>query len=403
MLKNRLIYILIFSASAYFVYIYGGTLPWLLFEFVAIAPVISLIYLLFCYISIDCKQKLESDYVDKYGTAVLNVRLWNCFILSVPLVRVRFMSDNIAFSQVSETEIASLGPLEERTVQLTAKCMLSGKFRLGAQWLEFYDVLGIFRLGRRLKNPADITVSPRVLDASVHIPYRDNGVSQSLKSGMNYDPLEYNDIREYASGDSMRAIHWKASVKKNQLMVKDNRVPDEVHATVICDCSFAGREGDAFYLLRDRLIEYAVMLVDDCMDKHYEVDFACSGSIVPIFCHLRTAEDFPLILEAVCVKREEAVPDAAALLGQVLQNSERSRLLLLVSPNRSTRLDEALQAARLWKVPVSVYDADMPLPSESGVDDAAHLSVKHRRRAAKNSRKAADGRLRGVPNQSKAG
>lgn len=407
MLKNRIVYIAIFSASAYFVYIYGGMLPWLLFEFVAAAPVISLLYLLFCFISIGCRQKLECDTVEKYGEAVLNVRLWNCFILSVPLVRVRFMRSNVAFTQVSETEIASLGPLEERTVRLTAKCMLCGTFRLGVQWIEFYDVLGIFRLSRRLKNPTEITVTPRVLDMSCSAAYRDNGVSLALRSGMNYDPLEYNDIREYMSGDNMRSIHWKASVKKNQLMVKDNRVPDEVHATVLCDCNFAGRGLDDTMKLRDRLIEYAVMLADDCLSKHYEVDFACTGAEVPVLIHLRSAADYPLVAEAVCAPRSEPAPDAPALLGQVLQSTDRSRMLLFVSAEHSTKLDEALLAACMWKVPVTLYDADQPLPGENGDYEEPAASKKSRRaekrRQAERSGEHVKAGAAALVNQSKAG
>lgn len=99
----------------------------------------------------------------------------------------------------------------------------SGRFCVNAKYIQFVDLLGICERKVDLSESAECMVLPfgelRNQEAS-HIYI--NGVAESMESKeKGYDFSEISGIREYIPGDKLQNIHWKLSVKKDELMVKE--------------------------------------------------------------------------------------------------------------------------------------------------------------------------------------
>lgn len=98
-----------------------------------------------------------------------------------------------------------------------------GKFCVNAKYIRFTDLLGICNLKVDLQEQAECLVFPAEMtrDKEASQIYH-NGVAESTESKeKGYDFSEISGIREYIPGDKLQNIHWKLSVKKDELMVKE--------------------------------------------------------------------------------------------------------------------------------------------------------------------------------------
>lgn len=99
----------------------------------------------------------------------------------------------------------------------------SGRFCVSAKSVRFADLLGICELNAELKERAECLIlpsgEPRNQEAG-HIYI--NGVTEAMESKeKGYDFSDVSGIREYIPGDKLQNIHWKLSMKKDELMVKE--------------------------------------------------------------------------------------------------------------------------------------------------------------------------------------
>ncbi|MDE6625765.1 MAG: DUF58 domain-containing protein [Lachnospiraceae bacterium] len=98
-----------------------------------------------------------------------------------------------------------------------------GRFVVTAENIRLTDLLGIYEVEVPLKEVRECLVFPvgeeRNQEAGqMYI----NGVTEAMESKeKGYDFSEVSGIREYIPGDKLQNIHWKLSVKKDELMVKE--------------------------------------------------------------------------------------------------------------------------------------------------------------------------------------
>lgn len=98
-----------------------------------------------------------------------------------------------------------------------------GRFVVTAESIRLVDLLGIYEVEVPVNEVKECLVFPvgeeRNQEAGqMYI----NGVAEAMESReKGYDFSEVSGIREYIPGDKLQNIHWKLSVKKEELMVKE--------------------------------------------------------------------------------------------------------------------------------------------------------------------------------------
>lgn len=80
------------------------------------------------------------------------------------------------------------------------------------------------------------------------------------------DPSQIFQIREYREGDRMQRIHWKASARTSQLMVKDYSMPIGSGALVLFDLRVAEDAGMVFL---DQAVEYGLAILQGFLNQEY--------------------------------------------------------------------------------------------------------------------------------------
>lgn len=100
----------------------------------------------------------------------------------------------------------------------------SGRIRVVVKSIKLIDIFGIFAVSVPCAKFSESFVSPKLYDdVRVRIAVNEtasfSGDTSVPQRGQ--DPTEIFDIRDYAAGDSLKAVHWKLSSKFDSLKTKE--------------------------------------------------------------------------------------------------------------------------------------------------------------------------------------
>lgn len=114
-----------------------------------------------------------------------------------------------------------------------------GRFQVSSENIRLLDLLGIYEVTIPMKREAECLVFPNGQERNQeagNIYMR--GVSEAMESReKGYDFSEVSGIREYIPGDKLQNIHWKLSVKKDELMVKERISVSAMQLNVLVELS----------------------------------------------------------------------------------------------------------------------------------------------------------------------
>ncbi len=128
----------------------------------------------------------------------------------------------------------TLGGHGKRTFPYTLVCRKRGLYPLGPVRLETGDILGIEDRIVMGEESRQITVYPRILSLdALHLPTRSALMTLPSRTPLYEDPTRIIGVREYAPSDSPRRIHWTATARTGDLMVKQYE-PAIARETLIC-------------------------------------------------------------------------------------------------------------------------------------------------------------------------
>lgn len=163
-----------------------------------------------------------------------------------------------ATSYVARLPVPSMAGLAFTTTGYELTTSGRGIVGLGPLMVEHRDPLGIARTRTKLLDLDEVYVAPRsyLLD----MPQLGQGVlgTQLLAMARRLGPGEFHGLREYVDGDEPRSIHWKASARSEQLLVKEHTTEGLRRCTIVLDATVTGyTDPDGF----ERAVTAAASLV----------------------------------------------------------------------------------------------------------------------------------------------
>jgi hypothetical protein len=212
----------------------------LLLLMVVIACVFSFVLAFITKISLVVQVKNPPNKVLRKDKVEQIVRIKNNFILPLTPIRVYVkVCEKGIHKPVSKMVIISVPSLGEVTLDIQNTLSFRGEYLIGIEWVEFFDILKIYRFRIGKKKLHKITSYPRELTLN---RLRDDNqdeteVSRTKPHDFNKDSFAH--LREYREGESLRHIHWKLSARSQDLIVKQMESNHDYSALVFCD--FTGR------------------------------------------------------------------------------------------------------------------------------------------------------------------
>lgn len=135
-----------------------------------------------------------------------------------------------------EVRVRALPPGTESVLHYELPTGIRGRHQVGPLTLERRDPLGLGRATITTGDTATLWVHPKVrpvlLPVGGHPRHHHEGVTTELSPHGSHD---LRDVREYAPGDEVRHLHWKATARTGRLMVRDFVDPEQPRFTVVLD------------------------------------------------------------------------------------------------------------------------------------------------------------------------
>ncbi len=151
------------------------------------------------------------------------------FVLEEPVTRT-MTDDHVARLPVASQPARSTSSSGYRVPTATR-----GVITLGPLRMVVGDALGVARSRTDVVGTDQIVVAPRTLP--IDMPELGRGAlgRALLDASRRLGPGDFHGLREYATGDEPRSIHWRASARSDDLMVREHAVEGLHQCTVVFD------------------------------------------------------------------------------------------------------------------------------------------------------------------------
>ncbi len=192
------------------------------------------------------------------------------FVLEEPVVRT-MTEDHVARLPVAALRAGTVSSSGYRVPTTTR-----GVIGLGPLRMVFDDALGIARSSTPIVDRDEIVVAPRTLPIDMPELGRGTLGRALLESSRRLGPGDFHGLREYATGDEPRTIHWRASARTDDLMVKEFTVEGLHRCTVVFDPSPGAHASNAAF---EHGVTAAASLVSSAMRAGLNTRFVTGGGI----------------------------------------------------------------------------------------------------------------------------
>ena len=206
----------------------------------------------------------------------VEIIVWSERRIKRPLVTI---TDTIPKRLIGEQPVDSLpvAPSYDQPIKTryTFKPLRRGRYHWERLTAEATDATGLVTQSKQYHaDPVDLTVYPAPLPINVDIsPIVGWGASELDEGKHRGSGMEPHGIREYASGDPLRYVHWRSTARRGKLMVKEFETGSGVAVNFILQrtqgTEVSGKETSTF----EAMCANALFLASDFIRKGATVCF----------------------------------------------------------------------------------------------------------------------------------
>lgn len=261
----RGLYTLVFGAVMMFTALsLGNPGAFLLGACALIACLLSLLSVLFARLSFRLTQELGSGEAERGNSCAYSL----CVRMFSPLP-IAPLSLRVCLPSGREREFLLPARLFGSTHSDNSfPCPHVGVFPVGALSVVISDVFGLFRVSCPVKSqPLPVTVLPVPRETDPLPTSPGEGESTSAQRAIA-DRTTPADTRAWQEGDELKRVHWKLSMRRQELMVHTYETPQRPDALILLDLApppFSGAQRAAAV---DALCETCAGVLKSLLDSH---------------------------------------------------------------------------------------------------------------------------------------
>ena len=232
MIKSWIIYLLGLAAALVFHAYYFGWYSWFVLQLTVLLPLFSLLVSLPAML----RARLWLSTVEEcthFDAAYVTVQADGGF-LPLPPCRFCLCTEHVMTGKKVKCWQKSAG---EECWYIRLNTDHVGLLRCSAERARVYDYLKLFRVPVRTGQPAELLVKPRAEEPR-QLPNLTRFMTKHLQPKPGGGFSEEHEMRPYRPGDMMRDVHWKLSVKTDELIIREAQEP--VHGKVLLTLDLMG-------------------------------------------------------------------------------------------------------------------------------------------------------------------
>ena len=180
-------------------------------------------------------------------------------------------------------------------------------------------------------------LDPAVLSRIHNLGLRAQRVVEGTISGLHRSPLhgvsvEFASYREYAPGDDLRRLDWRAYARSNRHFVKQYEEESNLRATVLLDASASMKYGNGPMTKFDYAATVAASLASLCVEQRDAVALAVFDSSERIFLRpAATQAQLAKIIDVLDRAKPERESDLGGVMSQVCDKIKNRGVVIVIS------------------------------------------------------------------------
>ena len=255
---RRGVWVICWLLSLIVISFYGGTVSYGIFFGLTLVPLISFLYILFVWIFHRIYQEIGSRNIVCGRSVPYYFVLKNESWFAFAGIKVFFYSDFSYVEELPEEIEYELLPGEQYKYETSFICKYRGEYDVGIKEVVISDFWGLFSIKFAVRETKKVIAAPKLIQLD------------ELKSVMDISAMMQREdsqsteldvvTREYAAGDSLRQINWKATAREGKLMSRKPVGEEKRGAALIFDTERCGAKPEVYLPIENKILEIVLAL-----------------------------------------------------------------------------------------------------------------------------------------------
>ena len=240
----------------------------------------------------------------------------------------------------------SAPPLTTRRFRQVIRCPHRGVYDAGVTRMSVTDIFGMMTFSRRPRSGLlRVEVHPRIGEAQP-LPLGSVDQGPEFLSHSLEDAASPSDIRKWVSGDELKRIHWKLSLRKRELLVRTYEESARPDTLIIPDLTEMSALKDQQLTLEDAVCEACLGMAKAQLEAGYPVRMPLTAAR-PQELAGQTVLDLPAFQDALLRVKFDSPYGYEQVLMLMLARLQRTGGAVLVTARLTSRIaDMALRIQR---------------------------------------------------------
>lgn len=226
-------------------------------------------------------------------------------------------------------------------------CPHVGVFSVGITHIGFVDCFGMFcvRLHTHAALPK-LTVLPRPAE-SMPVSFSPGEGESSMALRAQADRSTPSDVRTWQDGDELKRVHWKLSMRRQELMVHTYETPQRPDALVLLNCALGDMTGPQRLTMVDVLTESCAGILKRLLEDGHTTRLPLSGRTLREYSG-QNSEALPDMLRALAQEPFDGAPEFARVIWDSARRMQRTGSTVLLSCDLTPAIaDAAIAISRM--------------------------------------------------------
>ena len=238
--------------------LYGGTVSYGIFFGLTLVPFISFLYISFVWIFHRIYQEIGSRNIVCGQSVPYYFVLKNESFFAFAGIKVLFFSDFSYVEELPEEIEYELLPGEQYKYDTSFVCRYRGEYEVGIKSMIISDFFGIFCMKFPVRESKKIIAAPKLIQLDELKSVSDISVM------MQREHLHTTDFdvvtREYAVGDALKQVNWKATAREGKLMSRRPIGEEKRGVALIFDTKRFGEKPEVYLPIENKVLEIVLAL-----------------------------------------------------------------------------------------------------------------------------------------------
>ena len=238
---------------------FGGAISYGFFFGMTLIPVISIIYIICVYFGFRIYQQLESRNMVSGQAMPYYFVLQNDALWAMAGISLRMYSSFSYVEDIQDDIEYELLPGDRFRYETKLVCRYRGEYEVGVKEIIVSDFFRLFRARYKVPGAAKAIVLPKIVRMEVLNSISD--ITSLLQKESQAEKKEPDIIvRDYAAGDSLKQIHWKASAREGKLKTRTMIGEEKQNISIIFDTKRYGKDIIQYLPLENKILETVLAL-----------------------------------------------------------------------------------------------------------------------------------------------